>query len=119
MPRVVINIAIIALVALAVFALPGGGNAADGLLAVISLAFLAVIAWFVARLYRENRLTLWSLTVAHRALLYGAVAAAFATLIATPRLWETGLGLLVWLALIGAAIATVVYVWRESRRYSI
>jgi hypothetical protein len=119
MPRWALNVGIIALVALAVVALPGGGNAAEGVLAVISLAFLAVMAWFVARLYRENRMTLWSLTSAHRALLYGAVAAAFATVVATPRLWETGLGLLVWVALLAAAVMTVVYVWRASRRYSI
>ncbi len=119
MRRTLINVAIVVLLALAVVALPGGGNAAAGVLAVISLAFFAVIAWFAARLYRENRLTLWSLTTKHRALLYGAVAVVFATLVATSRLWQSGLGLLVWLVMLGGAIATAVYVWRESRRYTI
>ena len=117
MPASVRNVAIIALIALAVVAVPGGGNAADLLLAIISLAFLAVIAWFGARLYRENQFTLLSLSQNHRALLYGAVALVFATLVATDRLWDTGAGTLVWFALLGAAAASVYYVWTESRRY--
>jgi hypothetical protein len=113
------NILIVAAVALLIVALPGGGGAARLVLGAISLAFFAAIAFLVRRLYAENRLTLWSLTTAHRALLYGAIAAAFATLVATPRLWETGLGTVVWFGLLLAAGVTVSYVWRESRRYSI
>lgn len=111
------NIGIIAVIALAVFAIPGGGNAADLVLAVISLAFLAVIVWFAHRLYRENQFTLMSLSTSHRALLYGAVALVFATLVATDRLWDTGAGTLAWFALLAAAAASLYYIWTESRRY--
>jgi hypothetical protein len=119
MPKVLRNILVIAVVALAVVAVPGGGEAADLVLAVISLAFLAVIGWFAARMYIENKLTLWSLTTAHRALLYGAVALAFSALVAAPRLWESGLGTVAWFALLACAGAAVYYVWTESRRYRI
>jgi hypothetical protein len=113
------NLAIIALVALAIVAIPGGGTAADVVVAVISLAFLGVMAWFARRLYMENRITLWGLTTIHRALLYGGFAVAFMTLVATPRLWESGPGTLAWLALLAASAAAVYYVWTESRRYRI
>jgi hypothetical protein len=113
------NLAIIALVALAILVVPGGGTAADVVVAVISLTFFAVMAWFAQRLYMENRMTLWGLTTAHRALLYGGFAVAFMTLVATPRLWDSGAGKLVWLALLAAAASAVYYVWAESRRYRI
>lgn len=113
------NIAIIALIALAIVALPGGGSAADLVGAVISLTFVAAIAWFAARLYLSNKLTLWSLTTKHRALLYGAIAAAFMAIVGTSRLWETSLGVIAWFALLGGAAFTAYYVWTESRRYSI
>jgi hypothetical protein len=113
------NIAIIALVALAIVAVPGGGTAADVVVAVISLAFLGVMAWFGRRLYMENHMTLWALTTAHRALLYGGFAVAFMTFVATPRLWESGAGTLAWLVLLAASASAVYYVWVESRRYRI
>jgi hypothetical protein len=113
------NIAIIALVALAIVAVPGGGTAADVVVAVISLAFLGVMAWFGRRLYMENHMTLWALTTAHRALLYGGFAVAFMTFVATPRLWESGAGTLAWLLLLAASASAVYYVWVESRRYRI
>jgi uncharacterized RDD family membrane protein YckC len=112
------NVAIIALVALAVVVLPGGGNAAALLLAVISLAFLAAMAWFAARLYRENQFTLASLSTNHRALLYGAIAAVFAALTGTDHLLNTGLGTVLWIAMLGGAAGALYYVWTESRRYA-
>jgi drug/metabolite transporter (DMT)-like permease len=119
MPPVARNIAIIALVALAIVALPGGGTAAEVVVAVISLAFLAAMAWFGQRLYKENQFTIWSLTTVHRALLYGGLALAFATLVATPELTDTGAGTVAWIALLAAAVGSVFYVWNESRRYRI
>jgi TRAP-type C4-dicarboxylate transport system permease small subunit len=113
------NIAIIALVALAIVAVPGGGETAATVLAVISLAFLAAIVWFGWRLYRENQFTLTSLTDEHRALLYGAIALAFMALVATPELWTSGIGTLVWFAMLGAAVGALYYVWVESRRYRV
>jgi hypothetical protein len=112
------NIAIIAVVALAVVVVPGGGETADTIVAVISLAFLAAIAWLVQRLYVEHQFTLLSLSTTLRALLYGAVAVAFMTLVATDRLWDSGAGTLAWFALLGGAGFAVYYVWMQSRRYN-
>jgi uncharacterized iron-regulated membrane protein len=119
MPPIVRNIAIIALVALAIVALPGGGTAAEVVVAVISLAFLGAMAWFAQRLYKENQFTLLSMTQAHRALLYGGIALAFMTLVATPELTASGAGTLAWIVLLAAAAGAVFYVWNESRRYRI
>ena len=119
MPPLARNLAIIALAALVIVAVPGGGTGANLILAVISLAFLAAIAWLGRRLYLENSFTLLSLTTRQRALLYGAIAAAFMTLVATARLWETGLGLLAWIALLGGSAFALWYVWSESRRYGV
>jgi hypothetical protein len=113
------NVGIIALVALAVAAIPGGSDTAELLLAIISLAFLAAIGFLGYRLYMENKFTLWSMSDKHRALLYGGVAVATATLIATARLWESGLGTILWFALIGGSVFAVYHAWVESRRYSI
>jgi hypothetical protein len=117
--KTALYVGIIALIALAIVAVPGGGNAADLVMAVISLAFLAVIAWFGQRMYVENKFTLWSLSVRHRALLYGAIAVAFMALVATPRLTATGAGVILWLALLAGAAFSAYYVWTESRRYRI
>ena len=48
------NIAIIALLALVVAAVPGGGNLADGILAVLTVAFLAIIGAAGYLAYRQN-----------------------------------------------------------------
>jgi hypothetical protein len=116
-PPLARNVLIIALLALVIVAVPGGGNAADLIIATISLAFLAAIALLAHRLYREHNFTLMSLGTRNRALLYGAIAVAFATMIATDRLWNTGIGLLAWFALLGTAAFALYYVWNESRRY--
>ena len=120
MSPVVRNVAIIAFVALAIVLVPGGGTAADIVVATISLAFLAAMAFFAHRLYMENRMTLWALTTAHRALLYGGFALAFMTLVATPELWgQGGFGPVAWMLLMAMAVGAVFYVWNESRRYRI
>ena len=113
------NIAIIAVVALAVALLPGGGDTAQAVLAALSLGFLAALGFVGHRLYRENQFTLWSMSSRHRALLYGGVATAGATLIGTSRLWETGFGTIMWFVALGGSGLAVYHAWTESRRYSI
>lgn len=56
------NVAIILALAAVVDFLPGGGAAADTVMAALTMIFLAAIAWFVYRLYREQQLTLATLT---------------------------------------------------------
>jgi hypothetical protein len=118
MPAMARNIAIIALLALGIVAVPGGGNAADTIIAAISLAFMAAIGFLGYRLYKENQFFLSSLSDGHRGLLYGAIGVIFATLVATDRLWDSGLGTLTWFALLASGSFALFYVWSESRRYT-
>ena len=67
----------------------------------------------------EHKFTLWSMSDRHRALLYGGVAVAFVTLIATDRLFDSGLGTILWFALLGGSVLAVYHAWIESRRYRI
>jgi hypothetical protein len=113
------NVGIVALVALAVALLPGGSTAANFLLAMLSLGFIAAIGLLGYRLYMEQRFTLWSMTMQHRSLLYGGVAVAAMTLIATSRLWNSGLGTVMWFVLLGGSVLAVYHAWTESRRYSV
>ena len=113
------NIGIIALVALGVALIPGGGDTANFVLGALSLCFLAAIGFLGYRLYMEHKFTLWSMSTRHRAMLYGGIAAAFATLTATTRLWESGFGTLMWFVLLGGSGLAVYHAWVESRRYSV
>ena len=113
------NIGIIALVALAVAAIPGGSDTAQLILAILSLGFLAALGFLGYRLYMENKFTLWSMSDQHRALLYGGIAVAAATLVATDRLFNSGLGTILWFCLLGGSVFAVYTAWVESRRYRI
>jgi hypothetical protein len=113
------NVAIIAAVALVVAFVPGGSGAAQVILGVLSLAFLGVMGLLGYRLYIENKFTLWGMSTQHRALLYGGIAFATATLIATSRLWQSGLGTILWFIFLGGSAMAVWHAWTESRRYGV
>ncbi len=108
--------AIVALIALVLFLLPGGGSALSVLLTVLSIVFFTLIAMLGARLFREHRFTLESLEPNQRAVLYGSIGLAVLTFAASGRLLQ-GVGILVWLALVGLAAYGVFWVFQSSRRY--
>lgn len=110
------NVAIIALLALVVAAVPGGGNAADAILAVISLTFFALIGAAAYQLYRQNRLTYLGLTDGQRALVVGSLGAIVLMIAGAAELTGTGAGLLVWLAVIAFSVIMLIKVWGDSRR---
>lgn len=112
------NLAIVALVALAIVLIPGGGNGLDVMLTVLSLAFFTAIALLGVRLYRQYSFTLDSLTDRQRLVLYGSVGLAFLTFTATERLFNVGgAGVLAWLALLGACSFGVFWVFTQARQY--
>jgi len=115
--RQVRNVAIILALAAAVAFLPAAGVGASFLGWLLGIAFLAALAWFVARLYREYRLTIYGLGDRNRGLLYVAVGVTLLTLTATRLLWESAVGTAAWFVLLGAAIWAAVYVYRASREY--
>src|ERR671932_514490 len=96
------NFLIVALIALAFTALPGGQPTLNVILALLTILFFAAIAFLGYRLYREHRFTIESLEPVQRFVLYAAVGLAVLTFAATPRLFQ-GAGILIWLALLGIA----------------
>jgi hypothetical protein len=118
MIKVARNIAIVLALAAVVVYAPGGGTASQVVIQAVSIAFLASIGWFAAIMYRQHRVTLYSLGDGRRAALYGAAAVAVVTLTATSRLWNSGGGgVLVWLVLIGGAAYTVFAILWAARSY--
>ena len=113
------NIAIVVGLALAVWLLPGGGTTAGIIRGLLWAAFMALIGLFGMRLYSRYRGEIFGLGVKHRAMLYGALAVILVTLAASSLLFSTGPTTLVWLALIGASVWTLVLVWRHWREYAI
>lgn len=115
--RPVRNIAIVAAIAAAVWFLPGGGQVAEAFAAALWVVFGAGFGYFAYRLYRERRLSLYSLGQRHRALLYGGLALGYFTAAARSRMWESGLGELLWFVMLAAAAWALIVVYRFSRTY--
>jgi hypothetical protein len=112
------NIAIIALIAVAVWKLPGGGTAANTLGNIFSVLFIGGLFFLAYRTYMERRTTIFGLEERQRGLLYGALALAAFALIATRRMWDAGgIGALIWLAMLGAAGYAMYSVWRAYSAY--
>ncbi|MBJ7354867.1 MAG: hypothetical protein JHC98_08585 [Thermoleophilaceae bacterium] len=118
--RTWIGLGIIALVALLIVAMPSGGSFVELVNNSINAIFLTLIAFGMVRLYRSQGEWLSSLSERNRGIVYGAVAAALLTLVATERfraLWNGGI-ILVILIVAGCGFA-IYWVWRESRRWVI
>ena len=112
------NFAILIVIAVAVWQLPGGGTATDTINNILGLIFAGGLVFLGYRMYMEHRSSLFMLEDKVRALLYGSLVMIALALIATRELWDSGgLGVLVWLALIGAGVYGCVTVWRTSREY--
>jgi hypothetical protein len=109
---------VIALIALGLVVLPGGGNALDVVLTLLTIAFFTAIALLVYRLYRQYRFDLESLDDALRLALYGSLGLALLTFTATDRLFDAGgAGIIVWFALLALASYGLFWVWTRYRRY--
>jgi hypothetical protein len=111
------NIAIVVLIAAAVYFLPGGGRAANTFEGLLWVAFGVGIGYLGLRGYREYRVALHGLGDRHRGLLYGGIAGAVFAYMARARMWQTGIGELLWFALVGFIIYTLLEVYRHWRAY--
>jgi len=111
------NIVIILALAAGVDFLPGGGAAAATVLSALMMLFLAAIAWLVYRVYREQQLTLATLTDARKAGLFGAVGAMALLVVAYDdfRSW-TG-GIVLWVALMAGCLGIIFLIWRAATTY--
>src|ERR1700739_4463417 len=90
------NVAIILLIAAAVYFLPSGGQVANTFEAVLYVGFGVAIGYLGLRFYREYRVTLHGLGDRYRGLLYGAIALAVLLWMSRVRMWHTGIGELLW-----------------------
>jgi membrane-bound metal-dependent hydrolase YbcI (DUF457 family) len=111
------NVAIIVLLALGVAFVPGGGNAVATITTAIGMAFLAGITWMLYTLSRENQLTLATLTDGRRAIFYSGFGMLALLVAGYDKLWSSGLGTLLWLVLLGAAVYAIYRVWSEANSY--
>ena len=111
------NAGIVALLALGVWALPGGGTAADFFGALLFVLLTVGLVMFGGRLYLDHRTDIYSLGDRYRGLMYGAIGVAVWTLAAGPRLFDTGLGSLLWFVLMGGASYALYLVYRHTREY--
>ena len=114
--RMAINIAIVLLIALGFAALPGGQSSLNVILTLLSIAFFAAIALLGYRLFREHRFTIDSLEPVQRTVLYASIGLAILTFAASGRLLH-GIGILVWLGLLGLASYGVFWVFQRYRSY--
>jgi len=112
------KLGVVALIALAVVVLPGGGSALDVVLALLTVGFLAAITVLGYRLYRQYRLEIDSLEPNTRLVLYSSIGLAILTFVATNRLVDSGgAGILVWFALLALCSYGLYWVWTRYRRY--
>lgn len=111
--------AIVALVALAFTALPGGGPALTVVGTLLSIAFFTAIAVFGYRLHRQFRFELSSLTDGQRLVLYGSIGLALLTFCATQRMFDAGgAGVGAWFALLAMCSYGLYWTWTQYRSYA-
>jgi hypothetical protein len=115
--RTLRNVAIVVAIAAAIYFVPGGEPAKFTFEAVLWTAFGVGIAYLGLRLYREHRVSLHGLGDHHRGMLYGAVALGVFEYAARGRMWQTGLGELLWFLLAGLVVYGLIEVFRHSRTY--
>src|SRR4051794_22046657 len=98
------NAAIVVVLALIVWKVPGGDRASATVSNLVSIIFVGGLLFFAYRIYMERRDSLLSMDDRQRGILYGSFALAAFALVATRKMWNAGgVGALVWLALIMAA----------------
>lgn len=113
------NAGIIVLLAVVVFAVPGGGTTAAFVGALFSTLILASLVFGAWRMYREHRVALYSLGDTDRGLFYGGAAAIVLAAAGSNKLLNgSGPGVLLWVALVGGAIFAFVTVYRNFKAYN-
>jgi hypothetical protein len=109
------NIAILMLIALAVVALPGGGDTAALVAAILSLLIVAVLALLAGRFYRDHQIDIYSLRDIDRAILY--IALGVIVLVLAAWRFDTTGGALLSIALLAACVGGLIRVYRNWQRY--
>jgi hypothetical protein len=111
------NVAIVLLIAAAVYFLPSGGKAANTFEAVLYIGLGVAIGYIGLRVYRENRVAIHSLGDRYRGMLYGAIALALLLWMSRVHMWHTGVGELLWFVLGAGVVYALIAVVRRWRAY--
>lgn len=111
------NVAIMMLIALAVVALPGGGDTAGLVGAVFSLLIAALLAYFAGRFYRDHQVDVYGLGDRDRGILYLSLGVIVVTVAASGRLSVSTAGTLVEIAAFALCGGGLYSVYRNWRRY--
>ena len=109
------NVLIVLVIAAAVAFLPGGGETAGVVGALLSIGITVIFVLLGMRFYRENRVAIFSLGDTHRALAYGALGALVVAFAGRDRLTDSGIGSFVLVLLFGGAVGAAYAVWRHHR----
>lgn len=112
------NIGILVLLAVVVAFAPAGGEGADLVGKVLNATFIVVIALIIGTLYRQYRGEIFGLGDQWRFALYAAVGLAILTVSITGRMWATGAGAVIWVAIIGTCSYTLYVIWQRYRSYT-
>lgn len=111
------NVTIIALLALAITVLPGGGNVVEAILTALTVTFLAAIAMLVARVWRETEMTRETMEDRQRVIFYGALGALALMLAGLDEMLDSGAGTVAWLLIVGTAGYLAFTSWRDASSY--
>jgi hypothetical protein len=111
------NIAIIIVLALILWLVPGGNTAGVGISNILGLVFAGGMLFLAYRVYMERRDTIFGLEDRQRGILYASLGLATVAIVGTRRLWDTGPGAIVWLALLALAAYGLYSVWQAYRTY--
>jgi hypothetical protein len=113
------KLGVVALIALVLVVLPGGGDALDVALRLLTIVFLAAIAFLGYRLYRQYQLDIDTLEPNTRLTLYVSIGLAILTVVATDRLFDVGgAGIIAWFALLALCSYGIYWVWTQWRQYT-
>ena len=112
------NVGIVVLIALIVWLAPGGGEGADLVAKILNAVFIVVIVLILGTLYRQYRGEIFGLGDQWRFALYAAVGLAVLTVSITGRMWETGPGAILWVAIIAMCSYVLYVIWQRYRSYA-
>jgi Kef-type K+ transport system membrane component KefB len=111
------NVAILMLIALAIVAVPGGGDAAALVGAILSLLIFSLLAYFAGRFYRDHQVDIYGVGDLDRAILYTAIALVVIVLVGWGELFGTSAGTIVAIALLALSAGGLTRVYRNWQRY--
>lgn len=110
------NVAILAVIALAIVTVPAAGAVAALLTAVLWLGVTALVAYVVGRFYRERRIDIYGLGDRYRATLYFSLAAIVVALAASQAFSSTA-GSLVEFGVFAVCLVALVKTYEAWRNY--